>query len=416
MSCALSAYVDGNGVTGTSIRRCSVLLFWRIRYLDTRDKQFKDRDLYLETDSLSPEMKAAVELCCEVNSPTMTREVLRYRHLFQEKCPETASRFRQSRFCCLIDYFEDEHANEISPNQMGAVLTGKPDAILFPAGTPKHLMEYLRSADQPIPYDQISLSRQGCDDLACFSRDVGELTESTFLREGPGWLGNYGGNGYVLATAVTDEEIRSFVTIFRRLYMANERGSFLKAASIFVAAVGNNPLGKLVDGEKAQYEAELDRPPDFIPPPGRTSCSFRRKRLIDVFLYTQYAHQPKPGRLQQYNECLASLDNDRAKLTWLFLNELWKCSLHFQYAGQHIAAFFHEYCECKRVSSDIPASVSADNPLVGALEKEHARRDRLFRKKAEMLATEIWKQNGCPEGGPTLFLAQAREQLGRMSR
>jgi hypothetical protein len=27
----------------------AMLLFWRIRYLDTRDKAFKDRDLWLDT-------------------------------------------------------------------------------------------------------------------------------------------------------------------------------------------------------------------------------------------------------------------------------------------------------------------------------------------------------------------------------
>ncbi len=37
-----------------------MLIFWRIRYLDRTDKQFKDRDLFLDTMLLPPATKAAV--------------------------------------------------------------------------------------------------------------------------------------------------------------------------------------------------------------------------------------------------------------------------------------------------------------------------------------------------------------------
>ncbi|MCE9589370.1 MAG: hypothetical protein K8S99_02470 [Planctomycetes bacterium] len=67
-----------------------MLIFWRIRYLDTRDKEFKDRDLWLLTDELDAITKAAVETCRELSKSGGDREMLKYRKLFKEvhKSPE----------------------------------------------------------------------------------------------------------------------------------------------------------------------------------------------------------------------------------------------------------------------------------------------------------------------------------------
>ena len=41
-----------------------MLLFWRIKYLDSRDRQFKDRDLTLDTTTLDAVDRAAIEAIC----------------------------------------------------------------------------------------------------------------------------------------------------------------------------------------------------------------------------------------------------------------------------------------------------------------------------------------------------------------
>ena len=61
-----------------------MLMFWRIRYLDSRDRCFKDRDLWLDTDTLDPVVKAAVEFAHDTKESNRGREILRYRHLFHE--------------------------------------------------------------------------------------------------------------------------------------------------------------------------------------------------------------------------------------------------------------------------------------------------------------------------------------------
>lgn len=62
-----------------------MILFWRIRYHDSADKQFKDRDLWLDTSTLAPALRAAVEVCSELRDTGGGRTMLKYRHLFEDE-------------------------------------------------------------------------------------------------------------------------------------------------------------------------------------------------------------------------------------------------------------------------------------------------------------------------------------------
>jgi len=69
-----------------------VLITWAIIYLDrtdeqrrSRERQFQDRHLYLDTSSLDPATKAAVEYLIESGTSSTDRAVLKYRHLFHER-------------------------------------------------------------------------------------------------------------------------------------------------------------------------------------------------------------------------------------------------------------------------------------------------------------------------------------------
>ena len=68
-----------------------MLLHWKIRYLDRTDKQFKDRNLYLNTKTLDPVMQATVEFVISNDSLRTEREILKYRHLFVEERVGTPS-------------------------------------------------------------------------------------------------------------------------------------------------------------------------------------------------------------------------------------------------------------------------------------------------------------------------------------
>ena len=62
-----------------------MLIFWRIRYLDSADRTFKDRNLFLDTGTLPPAKRAAVELLAESTTNRNEREFFKFKSLFIEE-------------------------------------------------------------------------------------------------------------------------------------------------------------------------------------------------------------------------------------------------------------------------------------------------------------------------------------------
>ena len=387
----------------------------KIRYFHRGERLFKDRYLYLDTGTLDPATRAAVELIAEDEAFRFGRDIFRYRHLFVEQeipnFPGNPANFEKHTFVGPVEYLEDEAGHEINGLELGPLLTGNPDAIVLPSGTKPHDAELMVSKPQPIPLAEVTLTPDEIRILVYFTRDVKELRESTFYKEGPGtWSPS---SRPALKTAVSDDEIRSFVTIFRRLYMTGHQdpASFVKAVPIFLTAVKGHPWGKWVDAVLKDYQKELSEPPEFRPFFPQGTCTFTTKRLIDVFLYTQYAHQPNANRERQFNECLADLNGNREALTWLFLGGIWKQSMQISNAGQVIAKWFSAYCTERGVQPSMLASLKDDHVGFGSVEKKEKKRRRLFNEKLEKLATDLWMKHGQPEGGPNKFLPMASQQL-----
>ena len=149
----------------------------------------------------------------------------------------------------------------------------------------------------------------------------------------------------------------------------------------------------------------------MVPTATRGAVPFSRKRLLDVFIYTQFAHQPNPSRQRQFDECLAHVGRKRPVLAWLFLVELSACAAHIINAGQFIAEFYDHYCRSHRLSPAILPSVSDGNPRLGKLLKQKELKKRVFEEKVEAVAHSMWTAAGKLPGGPSQFLAQAREKL-----
>ena len=394
-----------------------MLLFWCIRYLDSRDRKFRDRDLWLDTSTLDPSTRAAVELCDQLRDSGDRRRWLQFRHLFRVEhgtSVDLNTRLEgHDRFAgvCVRDYFEDENEQELSRQRMAEILTGDPNAILLPPGARQHDVDYMLADKRPIPIDQVKLSADDLRVLGYFSRDLREMIGTAFFKDGPGQLTSVGGAEPEVCTAVSDEEIRSFVTIFRRLYMKNELAGFLKAVGVFADTTKSYPLGDWITGVGAEYERVLGEPPDLVPYVGKAQFSITRKRLIDVFIYTQYAHQPRQDRARQFDECLRAVGGRHGLLTWMFLTTMWECSLHMRNAGGIIANFVDQYCQTHGVACDVLISVARDNPGIGKLEKRGERERRLLEDAAQRLAHQLWQAAGSPAGGPTGFVDAARQQL-----
>jgi len=424
-----------------------MLIFWRIRYLDRAERRLKYRQLFLDTATLPPATKAAVELTVETKSQGSDRDFLKHRSLFCEDSlrdinTEPMQAGRGMIAFSLPNYFEDETGTEIAWPEIGPILTGDPNTILAPSGIKKHDIDLVRSEGKTLPIADVSLSDEEVRLLGYFVRDVQELRDSALRKDGPGALtpggtlfsvcnqnsgGDFsfediltpGGTGPLLPnanfhfeTAVTDDEIRSYVMIFRRLYMTGQHdpASFLKTILIFTKAVGDNPYGAWVAESARQYESHLASSPELLFMQERM-WTFTTKQLIDVFLYTQYAHQPSEKCQRQFNTCLQQVNGERELLTYMFLSELWKCGLEIVNVGGVIADWFKRYCDHHGITPDVLNSLRDEHPGLGTAEKKEAIKDRLFREKVEELELELWKQAGKPEGGPVQFRLRAQEQL-----
>jgi len=378
--------------------------------LDSQDNCFKDRDLWLDTGTLDSIIKAAVEATYDLNDSSR-RSMLRYRHLFYEgRPPADCLGFNG----CFIapDYFEDEVGLELSYNRMAVILTGNPDAIFFPSDMTPHDVEFCVTEKPPVNLDKIYLPTDQLTIIGYFSRDLREMLETALYKDGPGSLsGPAFGGRWSLKTAVSDEEIRSFVTIFRRLYMGKEPANFSKAVAVFTGALTSHPIAKWVQAIATEYQNAWQQPPDSVPMLGPHTLPFTRERLIDVYLYTQYAHQPDDKRTREFNECLAAVGGNRSSLTWLFLTEIWKAAIQIRNAGTVIADFFDRYCLAHNSSLSVLASIRTDHPGLGTMEKKAVLEARIIREKAEELAIVFWERAGRPDGGSAVFISSALEQL-----
>jgi hypothetical protein len=254
--------------------------------------------------------------------------------------------------------------------------------------------------------------------LAYFLRDLRELSESAFMKDGPGTL-RMGSSPMLTAdssplleTAVTDDEIRSFVTIFRRLYLKGKRefADFLKVCPIVVRALAGHPVGDWVSGAAMEYQRDLETRPSTLPQLSDL-CGFSTEHLVDVFLYTRFIHQPNADRERHFKECLAQLHGKHDVLTWLFLTEIRRLSSEIKSVGQVIERWFNCYCEHHGIKPDIVGTLVDDHPGLGVIEKQEDKRNRLFDEKAEQLARAMWEASGQPAGGPADFLIDARSRL-----
>ena len=393
-----------------------MLLFWRIRYLDSRDRQFKDRDLYLDTATLEPVAKAAVESICELGVHAMTdRKILRFRSLFREQTltdDELRARVDAAgSFNCisLTEYFEDEGGRELSNKRMAEILTGNSTAVMFPSYYRPHDIELCLAAPSgPVDFDRITLTQAEIDCLAYFTRDVKELRATELYQNGAGTLHQVGGS-YEVKTATTPDEVRSFVTVFRRLYMTGEPGCFRNAARLFGEKVPH-PTAQWMLGELADYDQDLKGKPDFYPPKQGIVATFTRKGILDAFIYTKFAHQPQKSAVRHYSEYLEQVPAE-AVLSWLFLTAAHRASLHYVNAAPHIEPFLTAYLRAKNARPSFSACALHEDSGLGSVEKRATKTDRVLREKAEELAMRLWQDAGRPTGGPATFMRDAERQI-----
>ena len=252
-----------------------MMLLWNIRYFDRTQNDFKDRLLCLDTKTLDPVSRAAIELVAEDNSSKRRRDILKFRGVFKEEdwksAAGTSGIVDSFRMVGPLEYFEDETGAEISLQEVAAIVTGDPNARMAPQGARQHDIDLMLAKPKPTPVAEVTLDPEKVRLLGYFTRDLREMQESAFMKDGPGSLKSVGNipmtsaSEPVLETVVTDDEIRSFATIFRRLYMKSEPANFTKAVDLYVKVLGDHPYAKWVAGVFSEYEIHLEATPDLRP-------------------------------------------------------------------------------------------------------------------------------------------------------
>ena len=384
-------------------------LFWNIRYFDRNARDFMDRELWLNTATLDPAVKMAVELTATKQSP-FGREILKYRNLFQLRDEDFELPNDHLSSVGIDDYFEDEEEAEISLLEAVRIQTGSHVPFLVPSGTKPYEIEYLLNAHIPMPCHEIDMTPDQIHMLAYFSRDLEELISTVFYAEGSGSFQFPDKSRDIIhTTSVTGDQIRAHLMIFRRLYMANkEEADFLKASSVFQSLLCGHPISELVKGRTEEYVNQLKTIPK-VPHRQIIQVQFESKKLIDVFMYSKYLHQPNTKREKEHLECLEQVGGRENYLNWMFLSELHSLSMRMKNAGLIIASWFGHWCKHHNVSP--PVVSTTDHKGIGANETRAVRDARLFHEKVKELELVLWQEANKPEGGPIQFRQQATTQI-----
>jgi len=174
-----------------------------------------------------------------------------------------------------------------------------------------HDIRLVLSPNSPLPdnpLEHIKLSQEDVDTLALFVRDTNELIRSPLYKTCP-ILHSDGQREWIESISV--EFIRSFVTVFRRLYMEKEQGNYLKACDAYAKHFLNKRLTDWLNVEKEQYK-------EYLGASARLSGLLRytplqTSRLIDVFIYTKFAHQPSRQRANNLKTVYERLE---IRLNW----------------------------------------------------------------------------------------------------
>lgn len=403
-----------------------MIFFWKIRYFDRGDKEFKDRCLYLDPETIPIQDLACIEFLSETRKHNWDRKILKFRHLFREVSKNERKKLWHKHCSSgietilLDDYVEDEDGNVIALQEALRIKYGNPNLVLVPQGMSKHLFKYLNAPDPAFDISQITLSEKEIDAFLAFSRDYNELKDSTFRKDFSSLSLHVENEIYDIRSSFTDEDIRAFVAIFRRLYKANDNdpGHYENVCKVYQEKI-QHPSARYLEVECNKFqslkESTLEKSPDnsVLLSPIRELISFGQinelsvEKFLDTIIYTRYLHQPKKSRKELYQTILNSIKKEEKEdiLNWIFLSLMNSLSLHIINTGGMLEYAINRYLETKNTEmAHIPQMTSLG---IGKKESYEEKKKRIVDKKITELSEALWKQDGNPACGLSGYKKQA---------
>ena len=141
--------------------------------------------------------------------------------------------------------------------------------------------------------------------------------------------------------------------------------------------------------------------------------SFNNKRLIDVFLYTRFAHHPDETRTRQLKKMRAEVGSDEW-LEFMFYSVVQQATMIYCNVSQYIAFEMDGYWKVgglQPTADTTPFCNGADRGVLLTAEEEA--RERLMRR-ALKLGEELWKNAGSPSNQLPQFVQDAIRHLSKL--
>jgi len=388
-----------------------MVIFWKIRCFHMLKKCYFDRHLRLHTNSLDTATKYRIEYCMD-NRSTRNRNILDFRHLFETE-EEPSSIGEEERDTIEVfsipEYFEDENSNRITSTDIARIATGNDKMVAFSGQYKAHDIRYILAKEPPLSakdLDGISLSQDAIDTLSYYVRDATELSDSALITKPPSLVSK---GCEVRVETIAVEHIRSFVMVFRRLYMTGEKGCYIKACKVFCSNFPNKRSADWIEADKQEYEEFLNQNAGILER-SKPNYSFSNKRLVDVFLYTRFAHQPQPSRISQYEKCLAEV-GELARLEWMFYSVTHSISCYYLNAARMIRGVLATYLEHTGQLASVDVSPFANVDGRGTQQTREEENQSRLGVFAIQMGEELWKEAGSPEGERENYIERSQETL-----
>ncbi len=393
-----------------------MLLSWKVRYLDRGDKEFKDRELFLDLDSLPSEDRIKIELAIEQEKfDNNSRIFLKFRHLFKEGTfDELLEKYQIFNCFCIPDYFEDELGNELSVTEAMTIKHAKPNSTVVYLPDTRTFIEFSKPPTEedaikygiehtiPIDLSRINFIDKEIKKLNLFVDEIIILSSLPFK---PPALRRY--PELKVAMKITNAQLDSFVLRFRRLFMNNEMVNYFRICKLFIDYPEDereyrfdHPMRLLWKRKKKEVDSLLKLPFGKLFPIKdlleSDDYEFTVKDLIDAFLYTKFVHQPNPDSEKLYKRGLIIAKGNKDVLLFYFCFAIYRLANEYITLGKWIKQIL--------ILMD---KFSPESNHVEKLDNMSRAFERTINDKIWELANELWKKDGSPSCGAIKYKEQA---------
>jgi hypothetical protein len=244
--------------------------------------------------------------------------------------------------------------------------------------------------------------------MSLFLRDIKELRQNSFYERNATIRSV--GDTLTLETISVDL-IRSFIVIFRRLYMSGKHdvGNFRDSCNIYCSRFWNQRVIDWVAEERRLYDLFLDEPAAKVAGT-KPVFSFSNKRLIDVFLYTRFAHHPNESRTRQLKQMREEVGSDEW-LEFMFYSVVQQAAITYCNVSQYIAFEMDGYWKVGGLQPSADTTPFCNAGDRGVLRTAKEESEERIRKRAERLGEDLWKIAGSPANALPQFVEDAMRQL-----